>query len=129
MPLTPSVISFGVYDTPTGTPKLLTALASGVSRLLQHVIDAIFDEKSPTSRCLVLRLAKFSYKNKPLKRFLFTFGGAYETHIEPLDFSNVCPVAEVMEGLKRFKRVLADIVSGRHEDMIKYRGGAYNYEL
>ena len=68
-------------------------------------------------------------KMPPYWAILVDNGGAYETHIEPLDFSKVCPVAEVMEGLKRFKRVLADIVSGRHEDMIKYRGGAYNYEL
>jgi len=56
-------------------------------------------------------------------------GGACETQIEPPEPEKMLPIADVMEKLRRFKQLLSDIACGRHEDMIKYKGGAINYEL
>ncbi|MBQ6461265.1 hypothetical protein IJJ36_02430 [Candidatus Saccharibacteria bacterium] len=56
-------------------------------------------------------------------------GGACETQIEPHETANILPIADVMEKLRRFRQLLSDIACGRHEDMIKYKGGAINYEL
>lgn len=73
-------------------------------------------------------------KTKNLFQRFFTkyrryFGGACETQIEPHETANILPIADVMEKLRRFRQLLSDIACGRHEDMIKYKGGAINYEL
>ena len=69
---------------------------------------------------------KSNTKSRPLGSIS---GGACETQIEPPEPEKMLPIADVMEKLRRFKQLLSDIACGRHEDMIKYKGGAINYEL